>query len=736
MSGFHNVVNQEYKQTGASKKHNELGMREMQARAYDKRDHQYILIKSPPASGKSRAMMFLGLDKLRNQGIKKVIVTVPETSIGRSFRPTELKRFGFYDDWDVSERYNLCLIGGYNETGKTSIFVEFVSKDLPADTPKVLICTHATFRHGFSKLMEEYDDISLFDNVLVGIDEFHHVSEDKDNVLGSYISKIMEESSAHIVAMTGSYFRGDSIPILSPEVESKFERVTYTYYEQLNGYEHLKTLGIGYHFYSNSYFDVLMECLDPYLKTIVYIPHVNSNHAEFNKYESTNRIIDCIADETGSDVSNDLSYNHDTGIHKLRLPDGRVLKIADLVNDDSARNSTQQFLSKIKHRDDVDIIIALGMAKEGFDWEYCEHVLTIGYRGSLTEVVQIIGRATRDSEGKSHAQFTNLLALPDGSKDAVTKSVNEVLKAISLSLLMEQVLKPKVNFKKRGAIIKNSAKPVGEVFVSLQNEDGSEVSDRVVDFLNMTKDEVIAELSEDVGTAKQAIASGQIGEDPCLVLDPALESIIRKKDPELSDEDVFVALNAIKSVLLANMESGFVTKDNIPDDAEIDGERTYVRDGENFIDIDSLTDEQRDMFGDSDIIRERDLPEVSCILNPNTGQTTEKVGSDDAFLKISNKFINTSSLPINLIDSVNPFHDAYEVISKTFDKGMFSSIGDSLRSSRNGVTEEEALSMYYKLEEFVEKHGRAPSITSTDATEVRLAEILVWLRNKKANQGV
>ena len=61
-------------------------------------------------------------------------------------------------------------------------------------------------------------------------------------------------------------------------------------------------------------------------------------------------------------------------------------------------------------RDYVDIIIALGMAKEGFDWIWCEHALTIGYRSSLTEIVQIIGRATRDAPGKTRARFTNLIA--------------------------------------------------------------------------------------------------------------------------------------------------------------------------------------------------------------------------------------------------------------------------------------------------------------------------------------
>ena len=83
------------------------------------------------------------------------------------------------------------------------------------------------------------------------------------------------------------------------------------------------------------------------------------------------------------------------------------------------------------------IIIALGMAKEGFDWTYCEHALTVGYRGSLTEIIQIIGRATRDSPGKPHAQFTNLIAEPDASADNVADAVNNMLKAIAASLVRE-----------------------------------------------------------------------------------------------------------------------------------------------------------------------------------------------------------------------------------------------------------------------------------------------------------
>ena len=126
-------------------------------------------------------------------------------------------------------------------------------------------------------------------------------------------------------------------------------------------------------------------------------------------------------------------------------------KIADLVDDDPAKRDRVSAALKDpaqkNNRDHVDIIIALGMAKEGFDWIWCEHALTVGYRSSLTEIVQIIGRATRDAPGKTRARFTNLIAEPDATEQAVTEAVNDTLKAIAASLLMEQVLAPRFEFK-------------------------------------------------------------------------------------------------------------------------------------------------------------------------------------------------------------------------------------------------------------------------------------------------
>ncbi|MFM7609822.1 MAG: DEAD/DEAH box helicase, partial [Alphaproteobacteria bacterium] len=259
--------------------------------------------------------------------------------------------------------------------------------------------------------------------------------------------QFIARDQTHIIAMTGSYFRGDAEAVLAPQDEAKFDTVTYTYYEQLNGYEHLKRLEIGYFFYSGTYTDDILKVLDPAEKTIIHIPSVNSRESTKDKIREVEHVIEELGTWEGADPV--------TGFQLVRSPSGRLLRIADLVDDDPTKRDKVSAALKDptqkNNRDHVDIIIALGMAKEGFDWIWCEHALTIGYRSSLTEIVQIIGRATRDAPGKTRARFTNLIAEPDASEQAVAEAVNDTLKAIAASLLMEQVLAPRFEFKPKSA---------------------------------------------------------------------------------------------------------------------------------------------------------------------------------------------------------------------------------------------------------------------------------------------
>ena len=635
-----NLINVEYHQTGKSKSTNAYGMREMQERAFEYRDAQYMLLKSPPASGKSRALMFLGLDKLINQGIKKVIVAVPERSIGSSFATTDLKSFGFFADWSPNQEYNLCTPGSDGSKTKVGAFHNFMDND-----EQILICTHATLRYACEGL-----DETKFNNTLLAIDEFHHVSIAGDNKLGEILKGIISKSTAHIVAMTGSYFRGDSVPILMPEDEAKFTKVTYNYYEQLNGYNYLKTLGIGYHFYQGKYTSAIMEVLDTNKKTILHIPSVNSGESTKQKENEVDFIIDAIGDVVKQDEKTGV-------IFVKRKTDGKILKIADLVEDtQKERDKIQAYLRDSNHIDDIDIIIALGMAKEGFDWPYCEHALTVGYRGSLTEVIQIIGRCTRDSNNKTHAQFTNLIAQPDAQDDDVKFSVNNMLKAITASLLMEQVLAPNWSFKTK---VSDDDKPkAGEIKIRGLKEPSSQ---RVKDIIEAD----LTDLKVDIFQNKELLkAMPDESLDPAVINKVLIPKVIRLKYPDLSE-------------------------------AQVEEVRQHVV-------VDS-------------VVKNGTIKEVA----------------DKRFIRMAGSFVDIDEIHIDLIDSVNPFQEAFEVLSKSVSSKVLKVIQDTIEATRIKMDFEEAKILWPKIQEFVKTHNRKPNINSVIASEKRMAECIIYLNNEK-----
>ena len=641
------IVSVEYQQTGNSTSTNPYGMREMQERAFEYRDAQYMLLKSPPASGKSRALMFLGLDKLINQGIKKVVVAVPERSIGSSFSPTDLKKFGFFANWSPKDNYNLCTPGSDGSKSKVSAFHNFMDND-----EQILICTHATLRFACEGLDEK-----KFNNTLLAIDEFHHVSVSGDNKLGEILKNIMDKSKAHIVAMTGSYFRGDSVPILLPEDEKKFTKVTYNYYEQLNGYDYLKTLGIGYHFYQGRYTNAILEVLDTDKKTILHIPSVNSGESTKDKHNEVDFIIDAIGDVVKQDLETGV-------IHVKRKADGKILKIADLVEDtQKERDKIQGYLRDIKSVDDIDIIIALGMAKEGFDWPYCEHALTVGYRGSLTEIIQIIGRATRDSDNKTHAQFTNLIAQPNAADDEVKLSVNNMLKAITASLLMEQVLAPNWKFKTKVSDT-DKAKP-GEIKIRGLKEPSSQ---RVKDIVEDDITDLKAAIFQDT-TMLKAMPDPTV--DPEVINKVLIPKVIRTKYPDLTDDQV---------------------------------------------------EEVRQHVVVDSVIKNGTIKQVA----------------DKRFIRMAGSFVDIDDIHIDLIDRVNPFQEAFEVLSKSVSAKVLKIIQETIEATRIDMTAEEALILWPKIQEFVKTHNRQPDINSIIEAEKRMAECIIYLkkeRRKKASNN-
>lgn len=539
-----------------TKSTNKLGMREMQARVYEKRASKYLLVKAPPASGKSRALQFAALDKLHNQDIKKVIIAVPERSIGKSFGNRALTNNGFYWDWIVKPENNLTIGGG--EKSKVKHFERFIRSTDPADD--ILISTHATLRFAF----EELDD-SSFDDTLVAIDEFHHISHDDNSILGNALRSIMKNSTAHVLAMTGSYFRGDSVPILDPADEEKFDKVTYTYYEQLEGYKYLKSFSMGYSFYRGKYTEALSEVLDVNKKTIIHIPNVNSGESTKDKYSEVDEILDILTDGGSIKVNAD-------GIYEISRPDGKKLKVADLVQEEG-REKVANYLANISDDitdlDKLDIIIALGMAKEGFDWPFAEYALTIGYRNSLTEVIQIIGRVTRDSVNKIRSKFVNLIAEPDANDDEVLFAVNSIMKAITASLLMEQVLAPVYKFKPKDDV---SATSDSMVIKGLRPANTTERTQKIID-------DDMADLKSSIlqnSDVQNAIISNA---DAKTINRTLIPRVIINRYPDLSEEE----LETVRQHVVTDINVS-ASEQTVSDD----GNRQIIKMADRFINIDDL----------------------------------------------------------------------------------------------------------------------------------------------------
>ena len=666
-------VTVKYAHDGSSTRPNAMGMRPMQERVWQKRGEQYLLIKSPPASGKSRALMFVALDKLANQKLKQAIIVVPERPIGASFHDEPLSQFGFWADWKVKPKWNLCDAPGAETNGKVDAVKKFVDSE-----DKALVCTHATFRYAMERFGAE-----TFDGRLIAVDEFHHISANPDNRLGEHVRQLMARDKVHIVAMTGSYFRGDAEAVLHPDDESRFDTVTYTYYEQLNGYQYLKQLDISYFFYAGSYTDEILKVLNPKEKTILHIPNVNSRESTKDKIREVEHIIEELGEWQGTDPQ--------TGFQLVKTADGTILKIADLVDDDPAKRelviAALRDPAQKSNRDHVDIIIALGMAKEGFDWIWCEHALTVGYRSSLTEIVQIIGRATRDAPGKTRARFTNLIAEPDATETAVTEAVNDTLKAIAASLLMEQVLAPRFEFKPKNE--NNGPTPgfdygeggydpakcnvgvnseTGRIQLEIKGlaEPKSKEAERICrEDLN----ELITAFVQD----KQSIERGMFDDElvPEELTQVRMGKIIKEKFPNLDEEDqesvrqhAVAALNLVQQAKKTLMEGGEESKNT----SLIDGVRKFA--------------------------------------------------------------LSVAELDIDLIDRINPFGEAYAILAKSMNEERLKQVAAVIAGRRANLTLDEARDLAKRALRFKHEKGRLPSLTAVDPWEKRMAEGVAFLQQK------
>jgi hypothetical protein len=373
--------------------------------------------------------------------------------------------------------------------------------------------------------------------------------------------------------------------------------------------------------------------------------------------------------------------------------------VADLVDDGPERHS--KVLAALKdpkqknNKSHVDVIIALGMAKEGFDWIWCEHALTIGYRSSLTEIIQIIGRATRDAEGKLSTKFTNLIAEPDASEEKVADAVNDTLKAIAASLLMEQVLAPKFNFTPKN--------PQSIAIEGFDYGDGGYKPE-----------------SSNVGFNKE---TGQFHIEVKGLSEPKSKDAQRICREDLNE--VITAFVQDKSII----ERGLFDAEMVPE------ELTQVQMGKIVKDRYPELDAE-----DQETVRQHAIAALNMIQQAkkvvNEASNKEEQGSGNAFVDGVRKFaMDVRELDIDLIDRINPFSEAYAILSKAMNEESLKQVHAIISGKKVNMSADEARQLAKRALKFKLERGRLPSITSADPWEKKMAEGVAFLARMKASNG-
>jgi hypothetical protein len=300
--------------------------------------------------------------------------------------------------------------------------------------------------------------------------------------------------------------------------------------------------------------------------------------------------------------------------------------------------------------------------------------LTIGVRGSLTEVIQIIGRCTRDCEGKETARFVNMIAMPEAEQAEVKVAVNDFLKAITASLLMEQVMAPSWKFK----TVKDD-EPDNDLTHTLVVEGLKPLSSvKTQTIVESQLDDLKAAILQDDMVVK-ALSGSTTAET---ITQHLIPKVIRERYPDLNEGEVE---EVRQRVLLDTIIKG------------------------------------------NDIVDEKGNP-ISAMTDDD-----DKPSEGNRLIKIANRFINIDKLSINLIDTINPFQRAYEVISKSVDAKTLKVIQDTIAEQKYDMTMEQAIKLFKgPLKKYVAEHdGRVPSVDDPDPKVRELAVAYQKIKNEK-----
>lgn len=432
--------------------------------SFESTDKRHGIINAPTGAGKSTEMCHLSSYFL-SDNYHKNIIAVPQKNIGSGFIGPIIFQTSHGDVvWRIEEQNSLCQ--KYNDDTKTQKLINFLKDDISSRlVDRAIICTHQTLIRAYD-VLKENNQLDLINNAYLWIDEAHRIqcNDGYSNKLGGlidYCCKNDIKQNIWLFFVTATWFRGDRQNIIPDNMTDKFHKFCLPYDRHFEeNCKYLKSFRYDFILTDKGYLDAIKKIFkNGAKKTILYMPDVNSNLSGGDKIREANEIVRVIGGNPKANIEED-----ENGVINLTDKKGQKIRVIDLVDDESDRDKKDKYI--FEHPDKIDVIVNLRKFIEGADWPQANRIVIIGTKGSLKEVIQIMGRAFRDHASKENKPVEIYHVIPYVSKKInkvkSKNGINNFMKAVYCSLLLELIINPpspKIPSTKKGIFKGGKSKP-------------------------------------------------------------------------------------------------------------------------------------------------------------------------------------------------------------------------------------------------------------------------------------
>jgi len=499
--------------------------------AYDTlKDFPCKALSAGTGSGKTVAVAMLCQYMLEQNPDLKIIIAAPQLNIMANFLNIRVD-MSFAGMGKVD--FKPHGISGVDERTLDVISGFINSKTRAVD--RVKVCTHATL----AKVWERYAGLpdrqkkAAFKNLAIFIDEAHHVSGGYDdsifmtntgytkaeqdeilsiNRLGG-MANFYLENNFNIGFVTATMYRSDAF-VIQPKYAGRVKWFVLPFDAYIERYCHyINRIGYDFCIFKHDYCEVVTELFrkDPYIKTIVYLPPVDTGVSKTTGYKTGDK-----------EELNRLKHKEVMEIIQAINPKGKVtrvirdgaplyevtvkgkkLLVADMVNE-KTRREVERFIREqtAKKTYAVDVIIALGCFKEGSDYPPLARAIVIDKRNSVGEMQQIFGRVLRDFKDKDFPRLYHALpavVLARYPKDELRGVLNQYFGNILMSMLMLDMYIPKQ--------IKLKTRPILEKVIEEEFDDSIDISQEEQQRFNS---DVTTGVVERIYASEEATPEGQL----------------------------------------------------------------------------------------------------------------------------------------------------------------------------------------------------------------------------------